>query len=97
MFLRVILLPTYAGKLAEDVLSTVLHATAPPAGAGHASTSSPASGSKLARPVPRVLERALRNPEFDNTRRGALAGAVGGASTSAAGKRDAAWMVRASL
>ncbi len=83
---------TYAGKLAEDVLSSVLHATAPPAGAGHASTS-PGSGSKLARPVPRVLERAPRNPEFDNIR-GAVPGSAGGASTSAAGKRDAAWMVR---
>jgi hypothetical protein len=43
--------------------------------------------------VPRVLERAPRNPEFDNIR-GAVPGSAGGASTSAAGKRDAAWMVR---
>ncbi len=92
-----------AGKLAEDVLSSVLHATAPPAGGALASGSDAANlnpntpSPGVARPVPRLLERAQRDPDFDDLRgKPSDAAANGGASTSAAGKRDATWMVRLS-
>ena len=89
-----------AGKLAEDVLSSVLHATAPPAGgaaeaSGSANPLSPAEPSPgVARPVPRLLERAPRSPDFDDLRGAASATGARGPLTLAAGKRDATWMVR---
>ena len=72
----------------------MLHATAPPAGSGCASGSAAPLSPGVARPVPWLLERAPRDPDFDDLRGKSADVATGGASTSAAGKRDAAWMVR---